>query len=175
MDGVVDIPNTTERISAGAFQNNRNITEIKFSQGILGDLDIGANAFSGCQKLATISLPTGLTTMKTGMFKGCASLVTINVPNTVNKMEVDIFVGCTNLANIVFDEGNESNILVMDDGEYSSDNDSGWTTSTLSSVFNGVTKLDVVVLPSGCRGSPHTCFLTCTHRERLCCPVLCRK
>ena len=147
VDGVVDIPNTTERISAGAFQNNRNITEIKFSQGILGDLDIGANAFSGCQKLATISLPTGLTTMKTGMFKGCASLVTINVPNTVNKMEVDIFVGCTNLANIVFDEGNESNILVMDDGEYSTDNDSGWTTSTLSSVFNGVTKLDVVVLP----------------------------
>ena len=146
-DGVVDIPNTVEYISAGAFKNNKNITEIKFSQGILGDLEIGADAFSGCQKLATITLPAGLKTMKTGLFNNCTSLVTLTIPNTVNRMEVNIFIGCTNLANIIFEEGNESNPLVLDEG--SADNvASGQPCYDVKGVFFGANALDTLELPN---------------------------
>ena len=147
-DGVVDIPNTVEYISAGAFKNNKNITEIKFSQGILGDLEIGADAFSGCQKLATITLPAGLKTMKTGLFNNCTSLVTLTIPNTVSRMEVNIFIGCTNLANIIFEEGNESNPLVLDEGSADNVATSGQPCYDVKGVFFGANALDTLELPN---------------------------
>ena len=147
-DGVVDIPNTVEYISAGAFKNNKNITEIKFSQGILGDLEIGADAFSGCQKLATITLPAGLKTMKTGLFNNCTSLVTLTIPNTVSRMEVNIFIGCTNLANIIFEEGNESNPLVLDEGSADIVATSGQPCYDVKGVFFGANALDTLELPN---------------------------
>ena len=147
-DGVVDIPNTVEYISAGAFKNNKNITEIKFSQGILGDLEIGADAFSGCQKLATITLPAGLKTMKTGLFNNCTSLVTLTIPNTVSRMEVNIFIGCTNLANIIFEEGNESNPLVLDEGSADNVATSGQPCYDVMGVFFGANALDTLELPN---------------------------
>ena len=148
VDGVVDIPKTVERISEGAFQNNKNITEIKFSEGILGDLDIGTDAFSGCQKLATITLPRGLTVMKTGLFNGCSSLVTLTIPNTVTEMQVNIFKGCSNLENIIFEEGNESTPLRMADGSYRNTSTGGAPAYSRDTVFNGCTKLNVIAFPN---------------------------
>ena len=158
VDGVVDIPKTVERISEGAFKNNKNITEIKFSEGILGDLDIGTDAFSGCQKLATITLPRGLTVMKTGLFNGCSSLVTLTIPNTVTEMQVNIFKGCSNLENIIFEEGNESTPLRMADGSYKNTSTGGAPAYSRDTVFNGCTKLNVIAFPNRLEKIPAYAF-----------------
>ena len=158
VDGVVDIPKTVERISEGAFKNNKNITEIKFSEGILGDLDIGTDAFSGCQKLATITLPRGLTVMKTGLFNGCSSLVTLTIPNTVTEMQVNIFKGCSNLENIIFEEGNESTPLRMADGSYRNTSTGGAPAYSRDTVFNGCTKLNVIAFPNRLEKIPAYAF-----------------
>ena len=157
VDGVVDIPKTVERISEGAFKNNKNITEIKFSEGILGDLDIGTDAFSGCQKLATITLPRGLTVMKTGLFNGCSSLVTLTIPNTVTEMQVNIFKGCSNLENIIFEEGNESTPLRMADGSKNTST-GGAPAYSRDTVFNGCTKLNVIAFPNRLEKIPAYAF-----------------
>ena len=158
VDGVVDIPKTVERISEGAFKNNKNITEIKFSEGILGDLDIGTDAFSGCQKLATITLPRGLIVMKTGLFNGCSSLVTLTIPNTVTEMQVNIFKGCSNLENIIFEEGNESTPLRMADGSYKNTSTGGAPVYSRDTVFNGCTKLNVIAFPNRLEKIPAYAF-----------------
>ena len=85
--------------------------------------------------------------MKTGLFNNCTSLVTLTIPNTVSRMEVNIFIGCTNLANIIFEEGNESNPLVLDEG--SADNvASGRPCYDVKGVFFGANALDTLELPN---------------------------
>ena len=148
VDGVVDIPKTIERIFAGAFKNNKNIIEIKFSEGIEGDLDIGEDAFNGCQKLAAITLPSGFKVMKTGLFNGCSSLVTLTIPNTVTEMQVDIFKGCNNIENIIFEEGNEGTPLVLADGTYKQISGSGAPTAQINAVFYGCKKLGTIEFPA---------------------------
>lgn len=168
VDGVVDIPKTVERISEGAFKNNKNITEIKFSEGILGDLDIGTDAFRGCQKLAAITLPRGLTVMKTGLFNGCSSLVTLTIPNTVTEMQVNIFKGCSNLENIIFEEGNESTPLRMADGSYRNTSTGGAPAYSRDTVFNGCTKLNVIAFPNRLEKIPGVCVFLGQRPERAC-------
>ncbi len=150
VDGIVDIPKTIERIFAGAFTNNKNITEIKFSEGIEGELDIGEDAFNGCKKLSTLALPTGFKVMKTGLLNGCSSLVTLTIPNTVTEMQVDIFKGCNNIENIIFEEGNEGTPLVLADGTYEViyDSGSGAPTAQINAVFYGCKKLGTIEFPA---------------------------
>lgn len=86
--------------------------------------------------------------MKTGLFNNCTSLVTLTIPNTVSRMEVNIFIGCTNLANIIFEEGNESNPLVLDEGSADNVATSGQPCYDVKGVFFGANALDTLELPN---------------------------
>ena len=77
---------------------------------------IGATAFSGCEKLASIIIPEGVTRIECQLFMSCASLVSIYIPRSVEFIDSYVFNGCTSLVNISYvgseEEWNTIEIIV---------------------------------------------------------------
>ena len=70
-------------IADNAFKNNAIVTSITISNDV-DSFSIGNFAFLGCSKLATITLPTNLTSVGMGIFANCNSLKTINFAGNSN-------------------------------------------------------------------------------------------
>ncbi|MCH5163433.1 MAG: leucine-rich repeat domain-containing protein [Clostridiales bacterium] len=83
-------------IGEGAFKNS-SISKIELCSSIQ---NIGAEAFSGCDKLTHIVLPEGLSTIETSLFSGCVSLTQVLIPSNITKIKSGAFDGCTSIANI---------------------------------------------------------------------------
>ena len=139
-NGVVDIPKTVVSIGDKAFYGNENIKEIKFSQGVDGELTFGVDALVGLEKLEKVSLPVGLTTISENMFKGNEALKTVIVPYTVTNVKKLAFSGCKSLTLVQFDSapsGKTAPALSFDD-----------CGGTSYGVFSGCTSLTSVEIPA---------------------------
>ncbi len=55
---------------------------------------IGSAAFSGCNKITSITVPEGVTSIGSRAFENCTSLATVNIPRTLARCEYDAFNGC---------------------------------------------------------------------------------
>jgi hypothetical protein len=61
---------------------------------------IGDSAFSSCDKLTSISIPTNVTSIKDSAFSWCTSLASVTIPNSVTNIGDWAFGGCTELASV---------------------------------------------------------------------------
>ena len=62
---------------------------------------IGANAFSNCNSLKEINIPSSVTSIGYGAFRGCTNLVDINIPEGVTSIEGCTFCVCIGLKTII--------------------------------------------------------------------------
>ena len=53
--------------------------------------------FSGCTRLSTVSIPSGVTTIGTGVFSHCSALTNISLPDSVSSIGQKAFEYCTSL------------------------------------------------------------------------------
>lgn len=83
--------------AAGIEVLDKDITSIKILDLVL---KISAHAFSGCDKLTHVELPSRLRVIGDKAFKGCSSLETIDIPLTVCRIGFGAFYGCTSLKEI---------------------------------------------------------------------------
>ncbi len=115
--GKVEIPSTYEGksvtgISSTAFENCVQITEIVIPATVTSvdtyafsslqletvifegaSCKIAKGAFSGCRRLANITLPSGLTTIYPELFENCTSLKNVEIPSTVTYISNEAFAG----------------------------------------------------------------------------------
>lgn len=84
----VDIPDAVESIGTKAFQNNRNISEIKFPQNVKNVL---SSAFDGCYNLKSITLNEGLQKIADNAFRGNPNLRFVNIPESVEYIGINNF------------------------------------------------------------------------------------
>ena len=84
----VDIPDTVESIGTKAFQNNHNISEIKFPQNVKNIL---SSAFDGCCNLKSIALNEGLQKIADNAFKGNPNLRFVDIPESVEYIGINNF------------------------------------------------------------------------------------
>ena len=66
---------------------------------------IGANAFSNCNSLKEINIPSSVTSIGYGAFSGCTNLAKVNIPEGVTSIEGYTFYNCTNLTNVNIPKG----------------------------------------------------------------------
>ena len=66
---------------------------------------IGANAFSNCNSLKEINIPSSVTSIGYGAFSGCTNLAKVNIPEGVTSIEGCTFYNCTNLTNVNIPKG----------------------------------------------------------------------
>ena len=91
----VSLPRSLRSIRPGAFRGAR-MREVRFSFGLL---EIGEEAFAGCENLLGAALPETLTRLAPGAFSGCPQLRYVTLPESV-VIEEDPFPGCVRLASL---------------------------------------------------------------------------
>ncbi|MBO4550979.1 MAG: leucine-rich repeat domain-containing protein, partial [Bacteroidaceae bacterium] len=86
LDYIVHVPDGTRMIAGSAFQNCKDIIEIKIPESVK---EIGSAAFSGCKSLGQITLPEGLKVLRKNVFFGCESigLFGLNLPESLEEIE----------------------------------------------------------------------------------------
>ena len=63
---------------------------------------IDAAAFSDCDRLTTITIPEGITTINWGTFQGCSKLTSVTIPKSLTFIDCWAFENCTSLREIIF-------------------------------------------------------------------------
>ena len=62
--------------------------------------DIGNNAFNGCYRLTTISIPNSVKSIGDDAFSDCNELTSISIPNCVTNIGNRAFFGCSGLTSV---------------------------------------------------------------------------
>ena len=79
------------------YSNRSKILEIRVGSGIT---TLGNNAFGGCDRAASVSLPASLTRIGQNAFTGCKALRSVTVPEGVTDLGNNAFSSCAALAQI---------------------------------------------------------------------------
>lgn len=93
---LVNIPSEIENIGASAFYRT-NIIEAHLPDSLI---NLGDNAFAGCQALKSVNLSNSITTINSGTFSGCILLSEINLPQKIENINSHAFKGCKSLTKI---------------------------------------------------------------------------
>ena len=92
--------------------NCSSLEEITLHEGIV---EIGFEAFSGCESLSSLLLPSKLNTIEMYAFKNCSALKEITIPESVLEIKSLAFEYCTSLETLTIRSKTAklfSNILV---------------------------------------------------------------
>ena len=84
-----------------AFYSNNKITSITIPEGVTS---IGEFAFQYCFWLADINIPNSVTSIGDRAFENCASLSSITIPASVTSIGQNAFYACTNLTSVIFED-----------------------------------------------------------------------
>ena len=90
-------------IGGRAFSST-SITSVEIADGLE---TIAQEAFSNCEQLARLSLPSTLVTIGNSAFNYCRRLAAINIPASVKTIGSNALSGCYNLESIEVADGNE--------------------------------------------------------------------
>ena len=124
---------------------------------------IGDNAFFGCSRLTSLTLPSGVTEIGFGAFYGCSGLTSITLPSGVTKIGDFAFYGCSGLTSLTLPSG------LTEIGNYAFYGCSGLTSLILpsgvtrigDSTFYGCSGLTSLTLPSGVTKIGYSAFKDC--------------
>ncbi len=61
---------------------------------------IGENAFRGCSKITSITIPSNITTIGSGAFYNCTGLTSVTFSGTVASIGTSAFYGCSNITSV---------------------------------------------------------------------------
>ena len=84
-------------ISDNAFRGCSRLTSITIPNGVT---NIGLYAFQDCSGLTSITIPNGVTYIGKYTFKGCSGLTSVNIPDNVNGIGSQAFDKCSGLTSI---------------------------------------------------------------------------
>lgn len=107
------IPDSVKCISSCAFAYNCGITTINITENVL---EIGENAFIGCENLESVSFVNNSKLSKIGTcaFANCSRLSQIALPNSITIIDRFAFEACENLESITIPE----NITTINTGAF---------------------------------------------------------
>ncbi len=112
--GIIDLPSKILSINNYAFYQNKNIQELKFSNGIEGEMTVGSYAFFECFNLAKVQLPRGVKTISEFSFHKCLLLEEVVIPNTLEVLPSKGFHTCPELSKVTFEEGGDIPLVIED-------------------------------------------------------------
>ena len=81
-------------LANNTFQGCSSLATINLPSGITS---IGGFAFEDCPSLISINLPSGITSIGQYAFSGCTLLTTINLPSSIKSIGQNAFSGCRSL------------------------------------------------------------------------------
>ena len=89
---------TAPMVPGECFSGCKNLTDVKLT--LDEDSSINYQAFKGCEKLASLTIPETVTYLSNNCFDGCGALTSIAIPGNAKSIYASCFAGCTNLATV---------------------------------------------------------------------------
>ena len=146
----------------GAFSDCTALTSIEIPASVE---TIGASAFKGCSKLATVTFEKesqlktiGGGSYSSGAFSDCTALTSIEIPASVETIEAAAFKGCSSLATVTFENGSQLKTIGGGSSYYGAFSDCTALTSIeipasvetiKASAFKGCSSLATVTFENG--------------------------
>ncbi len=103
----IEFPDSLLLIGDRAFRECYNLNKVEFGDQLK---TIGNSAFYGCfgnGALETVQLPDTLTEIGKSAFRDCFVLQKINIPVNVTELKYSVFDNCNELESVVIDEGSK--------------------------------------------------------------------
>ncbi len=126
--------------------------------------NIGYQAFSLCQTLASITLPHSLKSIETMAFYSCSELQEVVIPDSVLSLGSSAFIGCTALKSVTLGEG----VKTLPDSVFAgcsalTEFNFNTTLESISSlVFNYCTSLETITIPDSVTEIGSSAFSNCS-------------
>ena len=95
------IPATVTRVAAGAFAGSQ-LTSVTFPKRLT---EIEPYTFAYCDKLAKVTIESGVKTVGDGAFRGCKVLNNVAIPSSAANLGAYAFADCRSLSNFTFASG----------------------------------------------------------------------
>ena len=97
-----------------------------------GTAKINAGLFSGCSGLASVTIPSSVTSIGSNAFDGCTGLTSITIPGGVSSIESYTFYDCFALETVIIQEG------VTSIGSHAFDNCNSLSSLTIPSTVTSI-------------------------------------
>ena len=124
-----DIQYNVTAITANAFYGCSRLTSVTIPANVKS---IGISAFYGCYSLTSITIPENITTLENSTFSDCSGLVSVSIPSGVKSIGEYCFSGCRSLTSISLPD----DLTTM--GSYAFQNCSSITTITIGNKVESV-------------------------------------
>lgn len=124
-------------IGNNAFYNCYSLASVTIPSDVTS---IGSSAFGSCYALASVTIPSGMASIDTNVFSNCYSLASISIPSSITSIGTGAFYTCYSLASISIPHG---------------------VTSIGISAFNCCYSLASVNIPSGVTSIGNNTFYNC--------------
>ena len=152
-------------VGAGAFSGCENIVSVDLPSSIS---TIDDSAFYCCG-LKTIEIPYGVTSIEVSSFYGCRQLTTVDLPESVKTIGYDAFGGCSSLERVVIPDS----VTNMDNSVFSgctalSEVSMGSGITTIwNNAFAGCTNLSTIIIPYNCTRIRGSAFAGCSNLSKI--------
>ncbi len=113
IDGII-IPEgnaTYKNSGSGVIDVAQKTLIIGFDDTVIPDdgsvTKLGGFAYSGCDKMTSITVPDCVTVMAAGVFENCSALTSVTLPSSITYLNARTFAGCSSLTTVAIPEAVE--------------------------------------------------------------------
>ena len=129
VDGIYYVYNSNDNsahVTSGETKYKGSVTipsDVTYNGRTLKVTEIGSYAFSGCDEMTSITIPSSIKEIRSYVFQGCSKLTSIRIPNNVKTIGRDVFNNSSNLKTLIFEDGDA---LLTEDSFYNSEKSEGF-------------------------------------------------
>ena len=162
-----------EAIIGGYIDGNASVAVPTSTQGAvvipstLGNYPVGkiaAEAFLGCSKLTSVTIPNGVTSIGYGAFRDCSGLTSVTIPDSVTSIGYSAFNDCSGLTSVTIPNSvtNIGDCAFRNCSRLASLEIPDGVTSIGSQAFDGCRGLTSVSIPNSVTSICATAFYGCS-------------
>ena len=165
----ITIKDGTYAITSQAFNSCSGLASVTVPSSVTS---IGDSAFWKCSNLRSVTISEGVMYIGEVAFRDCSSLESITIPKSIIKIADFAFYGCKSLASVVLSEGlTRMGIFVFADcTSLSSITIPGSLTNAREYTFSGCTNLTSVVFSEGVKSIEQSIFFHCNNLSTISIP-----
>lgn len=164
LEAVNNLPDANSGGSASKLPSviDKTVTEIT-AQDLQGAVQIGRSAFTQCDQLTSVVVPSGVQLIDVSAFQSCGSLVSVTLPDGVNKIGSNAFSSCNKLeyVNIPSSVTSIGYYAFSQDGRLQSITIPNGVTAIEQNTFDSCACLPHIVIPNSVASIGRQAFYSC--------------